>query len=125
VWPSTAFALLLTCTRQIGRSVRTMTRHRWAPLTGEELGGKRMLAVGLGLIGEEIARRALAWDRTVAGIKRGSSSYQGVVRDVRDPGALPELCEWADVVVLSVPSTAGTRGLIGRASWPCSARAGW
>ncbi|HET6504516.1 MAG TPA: D-2-hydroxyacid dehydrogenase [Amycolatopsis sp.] len=108
-----AFALLLACTRGIGRSVRNMTRHRWAPLTGEELGGKRMLVVGLGLIGEEIARRALAWDMTVAGIKRDPSSYRGVLGDVRDPGALPDLCEWADIVVLAAPSTAETRGLIG------------
>jgi D-2-hydroxyacid dehydrogenase (NADP+) len=108
-----AFALLLACTRELGRSVRNMTHHRWDPLVGEELGGKRMLIVGLGLIGEEVARRAVAWDMTVAGIKRNPLRYDGCVSDVRGPAALAELCEWADVVVISAPSTADTRSLIG------------
>lgn len=108
-----AFALLLACTREIGRSARNMTRHRWERLTGEELNGKRMLVVGLGLIGEQVARRAQAWDMDVAGIKRDPDSYEGCLSDVRDPSALDELCEWADVVVLSAPATPDTRGLIG------------
>jgi phosphoglycerate dehydrogenase-like enzyme len=108
-----AFALLLACTRELGRSVRNMTQHRWEPLVGEELGGKRMLIVGLGLIGEEVARRAQAWDMSVAGIKRNPVQYDGCVPDVREPAALAELCERADVLVLSAPATADTRGLIG------------
>lgn len=108
-----AFALLLACTRRLDRSVREMTRHRWQRVTGEELGGKRMLVVGLGLIGEEVARRAQAWDMDVAGIKRDPGSYQGCVTDVRVPSALDELCEWADVVVLSAPATPDTERLIG------------
>ena len=108
-----AFGLLLACTRELGRSVRNMTRRRWEPLVGEELGGKRMLVVGLGLIGEEVARRALAWEMSVAGIKRNPLRYDGCVSDVRGPAALAELCEWADVVVLSAPSTADTRNLVG------------
>lgn len=107
------FALLLACTRQLGRSMRNMPERRWETLVGAELAGKRMLVVGLGLIGEQVARRALAWDMQVTGIKRSPQTYLGCVSDVRAPDALAELCEWADIVVLTAPAAPDTQHLIG------------
>jgi phosphoglycerate dehydrogenase-like enzyme len=108
-----AFALLLACTRRLGESVRNMAGRRWESLTGEELAGKRLLVVGLGMIGEQVARRALAWDMRVAGIKRTPQDYAGCVGDVRGPDQLAQLCEWADIVVLTVPASPQTQHLIG------------
>lgn len=108
-----AFALLLACTRRLGESVRHMTERRWVPLAGDELGGKRLLIVGLGRIGEEVARRAEGWDVSVAGIKRDTASYRGRVTDVRAPDQLDEMCRWADAVVLAAPANASTRHVIG------------
>lgn len=108
------FALLLGCTRQIGPAVRNMAGHRWESLAGEEISGRRMLIVGLGLIGEQVARRAVAFGMDVAGIKRDPSQYQGCVPDVRGPAGLAALCEWADVLVVTAPSTPQTRHLIGQ-----------
>jgi len=108
-----AFALLLATVRQLGAAVRDMVEHEWTPRVGEELAGKNMLVVGLGLIGEEVARRAEAWDMDVIGVKRQPAGYSGPVARVVGPDELHPVLEWADVVVLTAPSTPETRGLIG------------
>lgn len=108
-----AFALLLACVRHIGAAVRDMGQHEWTPRVGEELAGKNMLVVGLGLIGEEVARRALAWDMDVRAVKRTPAGYAGTVEHVAGPEELHQMLEWADVVVIAAPSTPETRGLMG------------
>lgn len=108
-----AFALLLACTRRLGESMRNMTEKRWVPLVGDEIWGKRLLIVGAGRIGEEIARRAEGWGLSVAGAKRDPRSYTGRLADVRGPSELRNLCDWADIVVVAAPATAETRNLIG------------
>jgi D-2-hydroxyacid dehydrogenase (NADP+) len=108
-----AFALLLGVTRRIGQSVRNSVAHSWSPMTMDELGGKKMAIIGLGRIGEEVARRAIAWDMEVAGLKRTPETYEGCVSVVRGPDALHELCSWADILMITAPATNETRGLIG------------
>jgi phosphoglycerate dehydrogenase-like enzyme len=101
-----AFALLLALTRRVGEAVRHMTGPRWQPLFGEELLGKKMAVIGLGRIGEQIALRARAFGMEVIGLKRNPDSYTGCLEDVRGLDALDELCDWAEVLVLSAPANA-------------------
>lgn len=108
-----AFALMLACTRRLGESVRNMTDRKWSPLVGDEVGGKKLLIVGLGRIGEEVARRAQGWGISVAGIKRDPTGYTGCLNDVRGPAELQALCEWANIVMLTAPATPETKNLIG------------
>lgn len=108
-----AFALLLGVTRRIGLAGRNAVTHSWSPTTTDELGGKRMAIIGLGRIGEEVARRAIAWDMEVAGLKRTPETYEGCVSVVHGPKALHELCSWADILMVTAPATNETRGLIG------------
>lgn len=108
-----AFGLMLACTRRLGESVRNMTECRWEPLIGDEIGGKRLLIVGMGRIGEEVARRAQNWDLSIIGIKRDPTTYSGCLTDVRGPVELRALCKWADIVLLTAPATPQTRNMIG------------
>ncbi|RYH07531.1 D-2-hydroxyacid dehydrogenase [Tropicimonas sp. IMCC6043] len=110
-----AFALLLSLTRRIGEAARNMEQARWQPLIGDEIVGRRMLVVGLGRIGDAIARRAQSWGMEVAGIKRNPATYDGPVADVRGTDALVSLCAWADIVVLAQPARADGRPVIGAA----------
>jgi len=110
-----AFALMLALTRRIGESVRNMTLNHWVALPGEELGGKRLTIVGLGGTGEGVARRAQAWGLDMVGIKRNPANYTGCLSDVRPPEALPEVCDWADILMLCLPALAGGSALIGKA----------
>ncbi|WP_212525715.1 D-2-hydroxyacid dehydrogenase [Actibacterium sp. MT2.3-13A] len=108
-----AFALLLALTRRIGEAARNMERARWEPLIGEELVGKKLAVIGLGRIGDAIARRAQAWGMTVAGLKRNPAGYAGPVADVRGTDRLAETCAWADIVVLASPARPDGRPVIG------------
>jgi phosphoglycerate dehydrogenase-like enzyme len=108
-----AFALLLALTRRIGEAARNMTQRRWVALPGEELGGKKLAIVGLGRIGEGIVRRAGGWGMQIVGVKRKPTDYRGSVADVRGADRIAEVCEWADIVVLSAPATPDRRPLIG------------
>lgn len=108
-----AFALLLAMTRRVGESVRNMTQNRWQGLAGEELGGKKLAIVGMGAIGEGVARRAQGWGMPMVGIKRNPAAYTGCLKDVRPGAALPEVCDWADILMLCLPALPDRSALIG------------
>ncbi len=109
-----AFALMLALTRRVGEAVRHMGRRHWQALPGEELAGKKLAIVGLGRIGEEIAKRAANWDLQIVGVKRDPAGYRGCVSHVRSAVELPEVCEWADIVVLCAPATPDRRWMVGQ-----------
>jgi phosphoglycerate dehydrogenase-like enzyme len=111
-----AFALLLAMTRGIGVAMRDATRAEWRPRMGEELGGRTLAVLGLGSIGEEIARKADAWGLEVIGTKAHPESYAGVASRVWGPEGTVEACRAADVVVVVLPDTPGTHGIVGRAA---------
>ena len=76
---------------------------------GEDLAGKHVLIVGFGSIGEAIERRLAPFGVTVTRIAR-TARTSPEVHSIRDLHAqLPT----ADIVVLIVPLTPETRGLIG------------
>jgi phosphoglycerate dehydrogenase-like enzyme len=109
--------------RRLPHAIRAQTEHRWAQdeLEGPDsrvwaLSGRRMLIVGLGSIGVEVARRAIPFGLDVVGIKRQPSRDGGVPAGVsiHGPEVLHGLLESSDVVVLSLPHTPDTRQTIGR-----------
>lgn len=108
-----AFSLLLALTRRIGESVRNMTQHHWGALVGEELAGKKLGIVGLGRIGEGVARRAQNWGMSITGVKRHPDQYQGCLTDVRGVDQMTAVCEWADILLLAAPATPDRRPLVG------------
>ncbi len=109
-----AFALLLALTRGIGASMRNAVERRWRPHMNHEVTGKTMLVLGLGAIGEEIARRGVAWGMHVIGVKRDPSRYSGAASDVYPSGQLIEAAARADVIVSVLPDSPETRGLLSR-----------
>lgn len=78
----------------------------------DELYGKRLLLVGVGGIGLELARKAKAFDMEVIGLRR---TAQGLPSPNFDAAfsleALDRELGLADYVVTSLPSTQETRGL--------------
>jgi D-2-hydroxyacid dehydrogenase (NADP+) len=108
-----AFALMLSLTRRVGEAVRHMGQRHWQALPGEELAGKKLAIVGLGRIGEEIAKRGQNWGLQIAGVKRNPGGYRGCVTDVRGAGELAKICEWADILLLCAPALPDRRWLIG------------
>ena len=92
---------------------RALQRARqWKQVDPERLHGKTLCVVGLGDIGRAIARAARAFGLSVLGVSRGGRPAREADRVLR-PGALRAALARADFVVLTVPLTPETRGLLG------------
>ena len=89
---------------------------QWDRYTSSELMGKTLGIVGLGSIGQEVARRAKAFGMRVVATKRsvaGSESAVMMADRVYPRHDLLEMLGECDFVVLSVPLTRETTGMIG------------
>jgi D-2-hydroxyacid dehydrogenase (NADP+) len=111
------FALALDHSRRLAVLRAAQRAGEWDRSVGLELGdwlGKRATVVGLGRIGEAVAERALAFDMTVHGTKRDPDAYEGCLppERVHPPDALADLLPETDLLVLAVPLTDETRGLV-------------
>ncbi len=101
-----AVTLVLSSLRGVPGFVRAQDRHEWRQGWHPALADKRVLIVGYGAIGAAIEARLLPFEVEVVKVAR---TARDDVRPVADlPGLLPE----ADVVILVVPLTDETRGLV-------------
>jgi len=80
-----------------------------------ELSGANLAILGAGPIGANLARMAAALGMRVRVMRRDATRAVEHAEVVVPPARLHELLGWADFVVLAVPLTAETRGLIGAA----------
>lgn len=102
--------------------LREQAEREWKPSYVAPLADKTLGVVGLGSIGTTIARRAKSAGMTVFGSKRDvSASVEGVDR-LFASDALRDLLPLCDFVVLAVPATAETKGLIGAPEIGCMRR---
>ncbi len=108
-----AFALLLALIRRVGESMRDVVQRQWQVRTAYELEGRTLGVLGLGSIGEEIARIAQLHGMKVIGTKRDPSAYRGVADRVVRPDETLSVCADADVLMVTLPSTPGSDGSIG------------
>jgi phosphoglycerate dehydrogenase-like enzyme len=102
-WAVTA---TLAALRGIPEFVRTQDEGRWAPATHRSLVGARVLIVGAGDIGRRIGRMMAGFDPEITYVARTARD------DVRSTDELPQLLPEADVVVLIVPVTPETTGMV-------------
>ena len=104
---------LLMLTWNFPRLWRNQMAGKWERWGVERVEGKVLVLVGVGNIGRAITRRAGLLALRVIGVKRSPQPVPGVERVVGIDQLHPVLRE-ADYVVLAVPLTNDTRGLIGR-----------
>ncbi len=110
------FAFLLAFARQLPKAFRDQQRHEWNHHGFEdvfELHGKTLLLVGVGAIGEQAAKVGCALGMRVMGVRRHPEQQADCVAEMFASEQLPALLPQADFVVLTVPLTAETRGMIG------------
>jgi glyoxylate/hydroxypyruvate reductase A len=102
----------LWITQRMAEYLDAQRDRRWiGTVMPRRLGGTTMTIVGLGDIGRTIARAARALGIRVLGVSRSGRRVPGVDRVWRLPGLRRALAD-ADFVVLTVPLTAETRGLV-------------
>ncbi|MCK1487567.1 D-2-hydroxyacid dehydrogenase [Bradyrhizobium sp. 193] len=101
------------------RILADQTSRNWNFRSVAPLADKTLGIVGLGSIGSAIARRAKSAGMTVLGLKRDISvPVQGVDR-LFGSDKLKDLLPLCDFVVLAVPATPETVGLIGADEFAC------
>ncbi|MDB5459999.1 MAG: dehydrogenase [Caulobacteraceae bacterium] len=83
----------------------------WKPASLGQVAGKTVGIVGLGAIGAAVARKALALGCVVTAARR--RNLPSSVAGVRVLDEIAEVIASADHIVLALPSTEATRGLIG------------
>ena len=99
-------AAIVASVRDFPRFAAAQVAGRWDRAQTDSVAGKRVLIVGYGSIGEAVERRLAGWQVTIDRVARHA-------RDgVHAMGELPELLPSADVVVILVPVTEETRGLV-------------
>jgi D-2-hydroxyacid dehydrogenase (NADP+) len=84
-------------------------KHRWKMT---DFSGDICCILGLGNIGDAVAKRANAFGMTVRGIKRTITGYDGPADSVYSPDALLNAASNARLFVISVPLTDETRGIV-------------
>lgn len=114
-----AIALTLSLARNLALFAKAMPGGEWrrsSDVTAgmQSIAGSTMLVVGLGGIGTEVARRAAALDMHVIATRRSSRDGPGFVDEVGLPHELHELAARADFVVVTLPLTDETAGVIDR-----------
>jgi phosphoglycerate dehydrogenase-like enzyme len=111
---------ILVLSRQLNQTLAAQRDHRWIqdqlmsdtwPWT---LKGKAMTVVGLGAIGQEVARRANAFDMRVTGVRRRPTEpAPPFVHRVVGAEEIDEAVRGCDVLVIAAPLLPSTDRLIG------------
>lgn len=106
---------ILMWTKGSAQAMRAQLKHEWTRFAPRELHGKTVGIVGAGHIGAEAARLAKAFGCRVIGTKRSTTAEtsEPYADLIVPPGELHRLLGESDFVVLSVPLTPETRGMIG------------
>ncbi|MEQ9461780.1 MAG: phosphoglycerate dehydrogenase [Phycisphaeraceae bacterium] len=109
-----AFALLLAAARQIGPAYKTMAEGGWDrnKFKGRQLAGKTLGVVGLGRIGQTVAKRALAFEMDVLGYDpfvNTDTILDGQVKVIRD---FKDLVPKVDMLSFHVPLNTHTRSML-------------
>lgn len=101
-----ALTLVLSSLRGVPDFVRAQDRKEWAPGWFPSLADKTVLLVGYGAIGAAIEARLTPFECSVVRVARSARDGVHAIAD------LPSLLPSADVVVLVIPLTDETRGLV-------------
>jgi glyoxylate/hydroxypyruvate reductase len=114
--PLAEFALLglLYFVKAMPQLTRWKAERHWQRYTSAQLSGSRVLLVGLGQIGREVARLLSAAGVEICGAGRAGQCYDipGVASYVPS-GQLRKVLPDVDAIILACPLTTQTRGLIG------------
>lgn len=113
-----AMALILMVTRRLGegeRIVRSKQPWQWGMfmLLGTGLQGRRLGIVGMGAIGQALARRATAFGMTIAYTNRSAVTPEIEAELGAERLDFDELLATSDIVTVNCPYSSDTHHLIG------------
>lgn len=109
------FAFALSIVRKVAFADHGMREGKWLKkeCKGSELRGRVLGIVGFGLIGEEVAKRAIAFDMTVLGFDILPDRIKIMKRMGVRSCSIKELISASNILTVHVPLNPKTKGLIG------------
>jgi D-3-phosphoglycerate dehydrogenase len=107
-------AMMLALSRNVAKANDSLKAGKWErnKFTGTQLGGKTLGIVGLGRVGQAVAKRAQSFDMTVIGFDPFLSAERAAeygIESVR----LDDLWGRCDYITLHTPLTDETRNIVG------------
>lgn len=106
----TVMLYLLALSRGLPGWMRAQTAHQWSPSRIRELDGQRLVVVGYGPIGQEVVRLADAFRMDPVIVRRSIRGDEPC--PVRPLDELTDAVRDADAVVVALPLTDTTRGIV-------------
>jgi D-3-phosphoglycerate dehydrogenase len=109
-----AFAMLLSLARKVPQASASMTAGKWdrKQFQGVEISGKTLGVLGMGRIGTEIARRALAFGMKVVGYDPFLTDVRARALGITLAADIDEVYGAADFITVHLPVTDQTRGML-------------
>lgn len=114
-WPLADWvaAVMLHFAFDLGRVIRQQQAGVWEPFIAGRLEGKTLGIVGYGSIGSAAAARAKVFDMRIAALRRKALTDDPLVDQSYTGAQLNDLIAASDYLLLVLPMTAETRGMIG------------
>ena len=109
--PENIIGALLYVAKPYAEAVENQKLRKWVQRPAQPLSGKTLGILGLGAIGQDVARIAAALGLRVIGTKRRAHPMDGVA-EVLPPERTPEVLAQSDFVLLLLPSTPQTDDII-------------
>ncbi len=109
-----AFALMMALSRNIAPANQSLVEGKWdrGAYMGAQLADKTLGIVGLGRIGQEVAKRALAFEMRVIGYDPFFSAEQAAKLGVEYVDHVADMLPRVDYLTVHTPLTPETRNLI-------------
>ena len=109
-----SFAMLLGLARRVPQAAASMSKGKWdrKQFQGAELAGKTLGVLGMGRIGGEVAKRALAFGMRVMGYDPFLSEARAQSLAVELASDLDVVYRDADFITVHMPVTELTRGML-------------
>jgi phosphoglycerate dehydrogenase-like enzyme len=109
-----AVARVFAFQQQLAALADAQRERRWAPRDIARVAGTRALLLGTGDIGGAIASSLFALGVHITGVSRSGQAATPAFSAVHTVDALPMLVEQCDWIIVSLPDTPHTRGLVSR-----------
>jgi phosphoglycerate dehydrogenase-like enzyme len=113
VFSEFALASIFMLAKKLPECIEAQRQKKWQKLQPIEVEGKTVGIVGLGTVGDELARKAKALGMRVIATRRIATAKPDYVDELGTPEFLPRLLAESDYVVLLLASVPSTFNIIG------------
>ena len=114
-----SFTMLLSLARKVPQACASMNAGKWdrKQFQGAELSGKTLGVLGLGRIGSEVAKRAVAFGMTVLGYDPFLTDARAQALGIELISDLDDVYRDSDFISVHMPVTEQTRGMLNAAAF--------